>query len=586
MRDRWIIGGYLVALVLFGAVAVAAFIHFNRYDDAASWVRHTEEVIGTLEQALGDLRDGETGQRGYLLTGADDFLEPYRRGLTSIPNRLKRLVDLTRDNPGQQERLRKLTPLVEQKLAFTTKTIQVFREGDREQALEMVSSREGKRSMDAIRALVAEMEHEERRLLAARMSRAQTVAWRTGALIAFGNGFAFALLCSSTILLGRELNQRRRLRDQLEIHKQREDLLAASDTVKRRLEAVLDEMPFGVLLADAPSGAITFHNRQMVRLYGAALPSIENDEGYDRLQIQRANGTPYPREERPILRALRQGEVVKSEQIQMMRADGSSVPVVVSAAPIRDGEDRVTGVVATFDDYTAAKRSEEQRRQAAMFREIFLEALGHDLRNPLSVVTTGTASLSRRDPGPAEARVLARMRSSADRIARMIDQLLDLTHSRLGAGIPIEKQRADLAMITRQALEHMEVAYPERTVELTAEGTFLGQWDLDRMAQVVKDLVLNAFEHGAPDAPVRVHLMRADEAALLEVHNEGNPIPPELLPLIFDPFRRASERRRMKSTGLGLGLYLALQIVRLHGGNIDVMSSQEAGTTFRVVLPV
>jgi phosphoserine phosphatase RsbU/P len=105
------------------------------------------------------------------------------------------------------------------------------------------------------------------------------------------------------------------------------------------------------------------------------------------------------------------------------------------------------------------------------------------------------------------------------------------------------------------------------------------------MAGVIESLLTNALEHGREDLPVQVSVRSGANHAEIEVRNWGNPIPPELLPLIFDPFRRAAERKRMKSVGLGLGLYLAMQVVRAHHGTIDVESSAEDGTVFRVSLP-
>jgi signal transduction histidine kinase/CHASE3 domain sensor protein len=583
--ERSIIVAYTLALVLFVAIGIMAFIYFGRFGESSEWVRHTEQVLAKLSEGLGELKDTETGQRGYLLTGDEDFLEPYHRSVSAVRLRFDEIAKLTADNPSQQQRIQALRPLIDEKLEFSAQTIETFRRGGREKALVMVSSRRGKRIMDEIRRRVAEMEAEERTLLMRRLEHAERNAWLANVFILFGNGFAFALLAGGTFLLGREFNRRRALYEQLELQRAREELVEREREQRRRLEAILNEMPIGVLLLDAPGGDMTFCNARMRSLFGGAVPPCRADNRYADFGFLRADGTPYPHGELPLERALIREEIVCGEELQARRADGASIPLVASAAPIRGPEGGVIGVVSTFDDFTGAKRSEEERREAKRFRDLFMSMLGHDLRNPLSVITAGAAALSRRSLKPEEVKVVNRMAWSAERMARMIDQVLDMTQVRLGGGLTIEPKLADLGAIARRTTERLEVSYPERTIEVVTEGDLGGEWDPGRISQVLTYLLVNAFEHGRANAPVQLSVRESGAKVMAEVHNEGNPIPPDLVPLIFDPFQRAAERRRMKSAGLGLGLYLALQIVREHGGDIEVDSSAAAGTTLRVILP-
>jgi signal transduction histidine kinase len=136
--------------------------------------------------------------------------------------------------------------------------------------------------------------------------------------------------------------------------------------------------------------------------------------------------------------------------------------------------------------------------------------------------------------------------------------------------------------VVRQGVEELEAASPERTVSLRVEpGRYEGEWDADRLVQVVSNLGSNALQYSPPDTPVTFTLQDGGESVVLEVHNVGNPIPPETLPHLFDPFRRASSG----GGGLGLGLYIVEQVVKGHGGRIAVTSTAKSGTVFRVVLP-
>jgi signal transduction histidine kinase len=183
------------------------------------------------------------------------------------------------------------------------------------------------------------------------------------------------------------------------------------------------------------------------------------------------------------------------------------------------------------------------------------------------------------------ARPVARLGTAAGRMGRIIDELLDFTRGRLGGGIPIEPHPIDVGAVVRRVVDELEVSHPSRLLSLKASGRLEGEYDETRLAQVVSNLVGNALQHSPPNAPVTVSVAeRVDSGIELEVNNAGAPIDPGLLSHIFDPFRRGAVSGGA-SGGLGLGLFIAAEVVRAHGGTIDVASTAENGTTFRVVLP-
>ncbi|MCE9673060.1 hybrid sensor histidine kinase/response regulator [Myxococcus stipitatus] len=231
------------------------------------------------------------------------------------------------------------------------------------------------------------------------------------------------------------------------------------------------------------------------------------------------------------------------------------------------------------------KREEAARRTAA-FREQFLGILGHDLRNPLQAIS-GSAALLLRNAGLSEPqrKAINRISISAERMARMINDLLDFTRTRLGAGYVLERTRMNVHEVLRQVVEELEVAHPERRFELRLTGNGWGDWDADRIAQAASNLVGNAVQYSPEDSVVRVAMADAEAGVRLEVHNRGLPIPPERLGTIFDPFMGSQEQRGVKRNGLGLGLYITHEIVRAHGGALGVDSTEEDGTRFWVFLP-
>ncbi len=236
------------------------------------------------------------------------------------------------------------------------------------------------------------------------------------------------------------------------------------------------------------------------------------------------------------------------------------------------------------EQHRVTEAARERLAETLRLNELFVAVLGHDLRTPLSAISLGAGILLKRSALRADdARAVARIASSADRIARMIGQVLDLTRSRLGGGIPVRPERLDLHELARKVVDELKVAHPEAAFRLQSEGDAWGRWDPDRLAQVLSNLGGNAVQHGA-EAPVTVTVSGAPDAVSLSVHNSGPPIPAECVDTLFDAFRGGT-RTPAGSSGLGLGLYITREIVRAHGGSILVRSSGTLGTTFTVVLP-
>jgi signal transduction histidine kinase len=166
-----------------------------------------------------------------------------------------------------------------------------------------------------------------------------------------------------------------------------------------------------------------------------------------------------------------------------------------------------------------------------------------------------------------------------------VNDLLDFARSRLGSALPLHKTSTDFGEICRSVLEEVKASHPDRVLELETTGDLSGEWDKERLAHVISNLLINAIEHGSGE---RVHIVTRDHGphVLLEINNRGEPIAPELLSSIFDPLvhgRRDTSDE--PSRGLGLGLFIAREIVTAHEGTIDVTSSASGGTTFKVSLP-
>lgn len=214
-------------------------------------------------------------------------------------------------------------------------------------------------------------------------------------------------------------------------------------------------------------------------------------------------------------------------------------------------------------------------------REYFVGMLSHDLRDPLNTLSLGTEMLLRGDRRDENERaLLERMRASAQRMSRLIADMLDVTRSRLGGGLPITPGPADLGEIVCTTVDELAAGQPDRRIECRAPAAaadLSGQWDAMRLGQAVSNLVANALKHGAD--PIRVTTDDEGERVALEVANAGE-IPVELRERVFEPFST-----RDASAGTGLGLFIVAEIARVHGGELMLVPDTPGETRFRLELP-
>jgi len=243
-------------------------------------------------------------------------------------------------------------------------------------------------------------------------------------------------------------------------------------------------------------------------------------------------------------------------------------------------------LLSALADQAAVALEKTRLDEIGEFRELLIGIVGHDLRNPLRMILMGARLLlQRKGLGERETELARTITSSASLASRLIEQLLDLTRSRLGGGIPIDPKRFDMNDVCRQVIGETELTHPDRPLRVDVRGDLTGVWDRDRMHQLLANLVDNAVRHGDPGSSIDLRVDGGEAEVVIEIANRGEPIPPAMLPFIFEAFRKGRTDRPSRTQGLGLGLFIAQQIARSHGGSIAVTSSKSDATTFRVRLP-
>lgn len=216
-------------------------------------------------------------------------------------------------------------------------------------------------------------------------------------------------------------------------------------------------------------------------------------------------------------------------------------------------------------------------------RNLFLGMLGHDLRTPLQSIQMTATYLGALNVGEEISAAAQRLVSSGARMHALLDDLLDFNRMQLGLGIPVSPSPVDLAGLCAEELNELCSAYPGQPIELHVVGDVQGTWDGRRLRQLLSNLVVNAVKYGQPGAPVHLHLTGDGNQIRIEVKNTGKTIEPPLLESLFEPLRRGVQDGSDPSS-LGLGLYIAREISKAHGGEVEAYSNH-GETVFRVRLP-
>lgn len=241
-------------------------------------------------------------------------------------------------------------------------------------------------------------------------------------------------------------------------------------------------------------------------------------------------------------------------------------------------------------DQALAESIASYSEHVATSRDTFLAMLGHDLRTPLGALAGSLELVGRPELSVEQrARTLQVGKRSVASISQMITDLLEYTRSRLGRGIQVVPQTSDMRDLFSDVLDEMRAAYPDQAFEAAASGNLVIAFDAPRMRQVLTNLLVNAVQHGERGQPVTLEARGDDERVRITAHNSGKPIPADALQVIFNPLVQVAESQaepdQRTSTSLGLGLYIAREIVTGHGGTIGVTSTTADGTAFVVELP-
>jgi signal transduction histidine kinase len=281
----------------------------------------------------------------------------------------------------------------------------------------------------------------------------------------------------------------------------------------------------------------------------------------------------------------------------VLSSDGSVVALIHRAEDVTEREAELSALQEARRTAQALGDTEHQREEAERvslrardqraqeFQQRLIGIVGHDLRNPLSAIATSATLLGRGETSPERTKRISQILNSAARMDSIIANLLDYTRVRTGTGLQMVRKRIDAHELCRQTVRELQVSHPDRVIVVQADGDGMGDWDPDRLGQIVSNLVSNAVKYGAPPEPIIVVSWGEKKIWTLQVSNRGNPIPADLLPKLFEPFERGPQTDQTVKQSMGLGLYIVSEVVRAHGGTLSVSSTPGHKTVFTARLP-
>jgi PAS domain S-box-containing protein len=568
--------GAIAGFVLLGLLLIVNAVTTKHRMDVqtgnAQWLLHSRQVEIALEEAESTIKDAETGQRGYLLTGDTSYLAPYLRAKSEIGARLDALAQMTADNPRQQANVSQLRLLTREKMDELAETVSLYQSGNADQAKAVVLSDRGLLLMDKIRLLFAQMRLEETRLDGIRGTEyRQSIAMTA---VSFWLASLAALL--GVISLAYFIVKEQTLRER---HAQ--ELRVSEEWFRTTLSSIGD-----AVIATDRSGNVIFLNPQAEKLTGATLDDARGKSVGDVFPIfSELTGTQA---EDPVRKVLTLGTIVGlANHTVLKRNDGVLIPVEDSAAPIRDDLGSLIGVVLVFRDVTAERKAQEvMRKTEKLAAAARLSAtVAHEINNPLAaVVNLIFIAKNLPDTSPAVVKQLTLAEQELDRVAHITRQTLAFYRESMAP------EKIDIAALMESVLKLYSNKIASKNIRV--ERAFakcppvLGV--AGELRQAASNLIANAIDAVETNGSITVgaHSSAASETAMVEVvvADDGPGIPAESLDRIFEPFFTTK-----KDVGTGLGLWAARTIVERHGGTIAVNCSAGPnglrGAQFIIQLP-
>jgi PAS domain S-box-containing protein len=576
---------FAAAILVFITILLVDLRSLRNVYDSSEAVTNAYSVKAALEQVLTTMLGAETGESEFIITGIKSYRESYDHARTRIASDIAKVRALTADNREHQVDLDRLTAVAELSMRELGEIIHQRQESGLSAAERQAATTIPKKHMDEMRAIVARMAAREDALLTLRSARAEQSYSRARLTSWASTGLGLLVVTALFVATWRSGKDRMR---------------AAS--AAERLRVTLSSIGDAVIATD-DHGRVTGMNEVAESLTGWKTTDATGrpfEEVFVTFNEESRLGV-----ENPIGRVLREGAIAGLANHSVLRSkDGREIPVDDCAAPIRSADGRMSGVVLVFRDVTAQRQIERDRaalmnaereakrlaEEASRAKDEFLAMLSHELRTPLSSILGWSMMLRSGQLAVEQAdHALGVIERNTRLEVQLVESLLDL--SRITAGkLKLEMEQVDLSAIVSAVVESLRPQADNKGVHLTLDvppNPVAAIGDTGRLQQIFSNLLTNAIKFTGPQGHINIRLTREESQALVHVMDDGEGIPADLIPHIFDRFRQAEGAEGRAYGGLGLGLAIVRELTQAHGGTVSANSAGKGqGSTFTVALPI
>lgn len=522
------------------------------------------ETRAQIQRVFSLLQDAETGQRGYVITGDDRFLEPYDNAARDLDRQMRALAALFESNPQQAEDFARLSDLARRKIALMEVGIDARQTQGVEAGMAVVANGEGKRAMDQVREVVTRMNAAEAEALDAYAGTAQTRTARTESLVGALFLALIAAIGGAAFLVWRYVHTR-------------QTMLSDIEATAARQRAIFDSAIDGIVTLN-PSGSIETVNAAAVRMFGYEASELDRRDVSLLIDIAPDGEGEFLKRLGASQGALEGGLL---RQMEARRKDGETFPVDVALGAMS----LPTGV-----HIVAIVRDISERRRMEQLKDEFVSTVSHELRTPLTSIAGSLGLLAGGVAGALPekaARLIQIAQANSQRLVRLINDILDIEKIESGK-LRLEMAPLDLREIAQRSVEGVMGYAGDLGVTLTlSDGEPVSiRGDSDRLIQVVTNLLSNALKFSPRGGEVKVAVDPETRIARLSVVDQGPGIPDAFRARIFSKFAQADGSDTRAKGGTGLGLAIAREIAERHGGRLWFESAEGYGATFHLDLPL
>jgi PAS domain S-box-containing protein len=577
---------FSLGAILFISIGIYSWFNTNRYKDDSKWVNHTYEVISKATNVLSYLQDIETSYRGFIITGDENFLTPYKNASRNIDNALPELKDLTGDNSTQQSLVDSIYTLIAAKRNFGLALINLRRKEGFEKTKQMILTNKGEKLMADNRETIQRFINNEKKLLAIRSASEEKRF--SSVLFVVVSSIALSVLLLIVAMYYFLYDYKKRIVAEQKVFES-----------ELRIKKFLDVLPLGVFIINH-NGQAYYANVKSKEILGKGIIGEVNSNELAEIYHAYKAGTDelYPAFEMPIVRAMQGESAIVVEDMEILK-NGIRMPLRVNATAVLDANGKTEYAIAVFEDITEIKRAELElinarkfAEESSMLKEAFLANMSHEIRTPMNAIIGFTSILLKSKLEAKEKEFVDIIKSSGENLLRIINDILDISkiEARMMTFDSFPINIRELFFSLKVMMAHKAEAKNLELFFNCSQGVpdiLLG--DATRLSQIIINLVDNAIKFtskGSVQVSLVVLSENEDECMLeFTVKDTGIGISEDKLQKVFERFQQAEVHTTRKYGGTGLGLSIARQLVEFQGGQMNIKSTLNIGTEFSFTLP-